>query len=146
MTGPRRRVRATGPRPWPGPTRDDWPAFVNAPMTESELAAIRRSLRSNRPYGTGPWAAATTSRLSLESSLRPVSTSRGTCLQVKAGRRPRSPGLPRGIQMSPLAPSECPLWHPRMSALAPSMTGEPDPGSSVGLHLRKIVGPDTHLG
>ena len=40
-------------------------------MTDAELAAIRLSLRRDRPYGTGPWAAATAARLGLESSLRP---------------------------------------------------------------------------
>jgi putative transposase len=50
--------------------RGDWSAFVNAPQTEAEAAAIQLSIRRNRPYGSDYWTLATAARLGLESSLR----------------------------------------------------------------------------
>jgi hypothetical protein len=53
---------------------------VNAPMTEAEVAAIRLSLRRDRPYGSGSWATKTAALLGLEYSFRP------------RGHQPRTPG------------------------------------------------------
>jgi len=64
----------------PTPRGSGWLEHVNAPMTEAEVAAIRLSLRRDRPYGSKAWTSATASRLGLESSLRP------------RGRQPRIAG------------------------------------------------------
>ncbi len=40
-------------------------------MTEAQVAAIRLSLRRDRPYGTDSWTSETAGRLGLEYSLRP---------------------------------------------------------------------------
>ena len=61
------------------PRGADWLGFVNAPMTEAEVAAIRLSLRRDRPYGTDSWTDETAGCLGLEYSLRP------------RGRQPRRP-------------------------------------------------------
>ncbi|WP_165076183.1 transposase, partial [Paludisphaera rhizosphaerae] len=55
----------------PAPRGVDWTNFVNTPMTESEMAAIRLSLRRDRPYGGETWTLQTAALLGLESSLRP---------------------------------------------------------------------------
>ena len=67
----------------PGPVSrgPNWLEFVNTPMTEAEVAAIRLSLRRDRPYGTDSWTTETAGLLGLEYSLR------------SRGRQPRhSPG------------------------------------------------------
>jgi len=66
--------------PGPTPRGSGWLEHVNAPMTEAEVAAIRLSLRRDRPYGAKAWTSTTASRLGLESSLRP------------RGRQPRVSG------------------------------------------------------
>ena len=43
--------------------------FFNSPTTVAEVAAIRLSLRRDRPYGTGSWATETATSLGLECSL-----------------------------------------------------------------------------
>ena len=48
-----------------------WAARVNAAESESELDALRRSVRRGAPYGTGAWVQSTAARLGLEASLRP---------------------------------------------------------------------------
>ena len=67
------RAGDSGPAldPGPVPRGADWLEFVNAPMTEAEVAAIRLSLRRDRPYGAGSWATETATLLGLEYSLRP---------------------------------------------------------------------------
>jgi putative transposase len=50
--------------------RGDWPAFVNKPMTEAEVEAIRVSIRRTRPYGSRDWTETTAEHLGLQSSLR----------------------------------------------------------------------------
>jgi putative transposase len=49
----------------------DWPRHVNAPETEAELAALRRSVARGIPYGEDGWQARTAKRLGLQSTLRP---------------------------------------------------------------------------
>jgi putative transposase len=70
--------------PGPAPRGPDWTAFVNAPMTDSEVEAIRLSVRRDRPYGTDTWTTATATHLGLEHSIRP------------RGRQPRLPATPQG--------------------------------------------------
>ena len=65
------------------PRGADWLGFVNAPMTEAEVAAIRLSLRRDRPLGTDAWTGETAQHLGLEYSLRP------------RGRQPRRAGPQR---------------------------------------------------
>ena len=66
------RPDAEGPSLDPGPTPRgaNWLEFVNTPMTEAELAAIRLSLRRDRPYGTDAWTNETAGCLGLEYSIR----------------------------------------------------------------------------
>ncbi len=54
----------------PVPRLPEWLEFVNTPMTETEVAAIRLSLRRDRPYGTDSWTTETADLLGLEYSLR----------------------------------------------------------------------------
>jgi len=68
--------------PGPVPRGADWLAFVNTPMTEAEVAAIRLSLRRDRPYGSDAWTTETAGCLGLEYSIRP------------RGRQPRTPAQP----------------------------------------------------
>lgn len=56
---------------WPLPRPVNWTEFVNAPQTESELAALRQCVNRGTPYGDENWVAATSLRLGLESTLRP---------------------------------------------------------------------------
>jgi putative transposase len=48
-----------------------WVEHVNEPLTEAEVAAIRRCVDRGAPYGTGIWHDKTVRRLGLESTLRP---------------------------------------------------------------------------
>ena len=50
--------------------RGDWTEFVNHPMTDAEVDAIRVSVRRDRPFGTDRWTRDTAAQLGLESSLR----------------------------------------------------------------------------
>ncbi len=56
--------------PWPVAVPLGWTAHVNGPETESELAALRRSVVRGAPYGDDGWQQRTAARLGLESSLR----------------------------------------------------------------------------
>jgi putative transposase len=58
---------AAGPVPRPR----DWLAWVHEPITEAELAALRRSVVRGAPYGELAWMQRTARRLGLEASLRP---------------------------------------------------------------------------
>ena len=62
---------ALDPVPVPVPRGADRLGLVNAPRTEAEVAAIRLSLRRDRPRGIGSWSAETAALLGLEYSLRP---------------------------------------------------------------------------
>jgi putative transposase len=57
--------------PWPVPPPCDWLRWVQAPQTEAELEALRRSLQRGAPYGSETWQKTTAKRLGLESTLRP---------------------------------------------------------------------------
>jgi putative transposase len=57
--------------PWPVPCPRNWVAHVNAPQSDAELAALRRSLARGAPFGGERWTERTAKRLGLESSLRP---------------------------------------------------------------------------
>ena len=49
----------------------NWCDLVNRPQTESELAALRRSVTRGTPLGNPTWQRRTADRLGLEQSLRP---------------------------------------------------------------------------
>jgi putative transposase len=55
--------------PVPGPT--DWARWVNAPMTEAEIQAVRHSVNRGTPFGEAAWVRRTAKRLGLEASLNP---------------------------------------------------------------------------
>ncbi|HWB10569.1 MAG TPA: transposase [Pirellulales bacterium] len=56
--------------PWPLPRKAGWVGHVNAPQSEAELAAIRRSVERGNPYGSESWNDRTIRRLGLESTIR----------------------------------------------------------------------------
>jgi len=49
----------------------DWCALVNAPQTEAELEALRRSVACGRPFGSEVWQKRTAARMGLEFTLKP---------------------------------------------------------------------------
>jgi len=59
--------------PWldagPAPRQPGWLECVQAPQTEAELAALRRSVQRGTPYGSATWVKRTAEALGLESSL-----------------------------------------------------------------------------
>jgi putative transposase len=57
--------------PGPVPRGPDWLEHVNQPLTEAELAALRRSAERGTPYGSGAWIETTAKILGLELTLRP---------------------------------------------------------------------------
>jgi putative transposase len=56
---------------WPLPVPDGWLEYVQAPGTEAELQALRRSVTRGVPFGEGPWQQRTAERLGLQATLRP---------------------------------------------------------------------------
>jgi putative transposase len=54
----------------PAPRGPGWIEAVNAVMTEAECAAVRESVRRDRPLGEEGWVRRTATALGLESSLR----------------------------------------------------------------------------
>jgi putative transposase len=56
---------------WPHARRPGWVDYVNAPQTEAEAAAIRRSIERGAPYGGGSWSERAISKLGLETTVRP---------------------------------------------------------------------------
>ena len=56
---------------WPLPRRPGWLDHVNAPHTEAELEALRRSVKRGCPYGDAAWSDKMVTKLGLESTLRP---------------------------------------------------------------------------
>jgi putative transposase len=64
---------------WPLPEPSRWLATVNRVQTESELAALRKSVNRSTPFGTPEWQSRTAKKLGLEWTLR-------------ARGRPRNPG------------------------------------------------------
>jgi putative transposase len=55
----------------PVPLPEDWLDRVNAPESDMELAALRRSVNRGAPFGDSAWVEVTAIFLGLESSLRP---------------------------------------------------------------------------
>jgi putative transposase len=55
---------------WPLPVPERWLQYVNKAETESELAAVRRSVLRGAPYGGELWQQQTAKALGLESALR----------------------------------------------------------------------------
>ena len=62
----------------PVPLGLDWNAYVNAPRTSAELAALRRSITRGAPFGSDRWQRDTADELGLKSSLRPRGRPRKT--------------------------------------------------------------------
>jgi putative transposase len=58
--------------PWPLPLPDDWLEHVNAPQSEAELEALRRSLQRGSPLGSLMWQKSMAVRLGLGHTLRPI--------------------------------------------------------------------------
>jgi putative transposase len=57
---------------WPLALPDEWVAHVNAPQTEAELEALRRSVRRGCPFGSAGWQQQMAARQGLTHTLRPV--------------------------------------------------------------------------
>jgi len=57
----------------PGPVarRRNWLEWINQPLTDGELKAVRESVIRGRPFGTETWQKRTAKRLGLEFSMRP---------------------------------------------------------------------------
>lgn len=55
---------------WPLPRPDNWTDWVNQPLTESELCAVRTCARRGCPYGSQQWQRDTARRLGIEHTLR----------------------------------------------------------------------------
>jgi putative transposase len=56
---------------WPLARRPGWIEYVNTPLTEAELAAVRRSVLRGCPFGNEPWSGRMVRKLGLHSTLRP---------------------------------------------------------------------------
>jgi putative transposase len=56
---------------WPVARPRNWLAIVNGVQTETELAALRESVRRGRPYGAEDWTRKTAARMGLEITMRP---------------------------------------------------------------------------
>ena len=56
---------------WPVRRNSGWIGHVNAPQTEAELMALRRSVNRGSPYGDEAWSVTATRALGLESTTRP---------------------------------------------------------------------------
>jgi len=56
---------------WPLPRRPGWNEHVNTPLSEAELAALRRSAQRGVPYGESGWSDRMVRKLGLESTVRP---------------------------------------------------------------------------
>jgi len=55
----------------PVPRPRKWLEWVNEPLTERELAEVRRSVARGTPYGESSWQGRIAKQLGLESTLRP---------------------------------------------------------------------------
>jgi putative transposase len=56
---------------WPVSRRPSWVEHVNAPQSEAELQAVRRSIERGRPFGDESWTDRAVDRLDLATTLRP---------------------------------------------------------------------------
>jgi len=71
-----RRQRGASQQTWLASSKKpalprNWRAWVNYPQSDSEVSAIRHSLRRGTPFGEPRWARQSAVRLGLESTLRP---------------------------------------------------------------------------
>lgn len=57
--------------PWREEEPSDWLAFVNEPITDAELSAVRRSVERGAPYGNPYWVERISEQLGLGCTLRP---------------------------------------------------------------------------
>ena len=57
--------------------RDNWVEWVNKPLNETELMAMRECLQRGKPFGSDRWNSTTAKKLGLESSMRPRGRPRG---------------------------------------------------------------------
>jgi putative transposase len=57
--------------PWPIARLPKWVDRVNAPLSDKELEAVRRSVVRGCPFGGAKWTKSISQRLGLESTLRP---------------------------------------------------------------------------
>jgi putative transposase len=65
----------------PVPLPVKWIEYVNEPLTATELAAVRKSVNRQRPFGSCDWAQRTATDLSMTFSLRPAGRPRRTAVQ-----------------------------------------------------------------
>jgi putative transposase len=56
---------------WPVRRAANWLQHVNAPQTEAELSALRRSVTRGCPFGEEHWSNQMVKKLQLESTIRP---------------------------------------------------------------------------
>ena len=56
---------------WPVPYPRQWRSHVNQPQTESEVAAIRRSVNRGTPLGSPAWTKRTVKQMGLEVTTHP---------------------------------------------------------------------------
>jgi putative transposase len=61
-----------GLAPSPVPMPSNWVEFVNAPLTATELEAVRQCSNRQRPYGSASWVEITSNQLGLQDTLRRV--------------------------------------------------------------------------
>ncbi len=57
--------------PWPIARLPRWLEHVNQPLTDRELAAVRKSAKRGCPFGEPSWIESSVKRLGLQSTLRP---------------------------------------------------------------------------
>ena len=74
--------------PVPRPAR--WVEYVNTPLTDAELARLRRSVERGTPFGGAEWMERTAKRLGLEASVRP----RGRPRKAESRMSPFSSSVP----------------------------------------------------
>jgi len=55
---------------WPVQMPEDWLEWVNQPLTDAEVNAVRQSVRRGRPYGCDPWTRRTAEQLGLQQTFR----------------------------------------------------------------------------
>jgi len=83
---------------WPVPRPTDWIEHVNAPQTEAELNAIRRSVVRSRPFGEAEWTLKTAKSLGHQIKVETqggVVTLRGKV--ASAEERTAAEGIARGL-------------------------------------------------
>jgi putative transposase len=62
---------------WPIPRPREWRDFVNSAQRQSEVEAIRSSVRRGTPFGTDSWVSQSAVRLELKHTLRPRGRPKG---------------------------------------------------------------------